>query len=34
MYETGPARICADLLEMEIDKKNQMRIDVNQKYCQ
>jgi hypothetical protein len=35
MFETGPAQICADLLEITIDKKkNQMSMDVNQKYCQ
>jgi hypothetical protein len=34
-FETGPAQICADLLEIRIDKKkNQMTMDVNQKYCQ
>jgi hypothetical protein len=34
IFETGPAQICADLLEIRIDKKNQMSMDVNQKYCQ
>jgi hypothetical protein len=34
-FETGPAQICADLLEIRIDKKkNEMSINVNQKYCQ
>jgi hypothetical protein len=33
-FETGPAQICADLLEIRIDKTNQMSMDVNQKYCQ
>jgi hypothetical protein len=27
-------KFCADLLEIRIDKKNQMSMDVNQKYCQ
>jgi hypothetical protein len=34
IFETGPAQICADLLEIRLDKKNQMSMDVNQKYCQ
>jgi hypothetical protein len=34
IFETGPAQICADLLEIGIDKKNQMSMDFNQKYCQ
>jgi hypothetical protein len=34
IFETGPAQICADLLEIRIDKKKQMSMDVNQKYCQ
>jgi hypothetical protein len=34
MFETGPAQICADLLEIRIAKENQMSIGVNQKYCQ
>jgi hypothetical protein len=29
--KTGPAQICPDLLEIRIDKKNQMSMDVNQK---
>jgi hypothetical protein len=29
IFETGPAQICADLLEIRIDKKKS-----NQKYCQ
>jgi hypothetical protein len=33
IFETGPAQICADLLEIRLDKKNQMSMDVNQKYC-
>jgi hypothetical protein len=33
-FISGPAQICADLLEIRIDKKNQMSMDVNQKYCQ
>jgi hypothetical protein len=31
IFETGPAQICADLLEIRIDKKSQMSMDVNQK---
>jgi hypothetical protein len=34
IFETGPAQICADLLEIRIAKENQMSIGVNQKYCQ
>jgi hypothetical protein len=35
IFGTGAAQICADLLEIRIDKKkNQMSMDVNQKYCQ
>jgi hypothetical protein len=34
IFETGPAQICVDLLEIRIDKKNQMSMAVNQKYCQ
>jgi hypothetical protein len=34
IFEIGPAQICADLLEIRIDKKNQMSMNVNQKYCQ
>jgi hypothetical protein len=34
IVEPGSAQICADLLEIRIDKKNQMSMDVNQKYCQ
>jgi hypothetical protein len=33
IFETGPASVCADLLEIRIDKKNQMSTDVNKKYC-
>jgi hypothetical protein len=33
-FETGAAQICADLLEIRIDKKNQMNMVLNQKYCQ
>jgi hypothetical protein len=33
IFETGPAQICADLLEIR-QKKIQMSMDVNQKYCQ
>jgi hypothetical protein len=33
IFETGPAQICADLLEIRIDKKK-LSMDVNQKYCQ
>jgi hypothetical protein len=34
IFQTGPAQICADLLEIGIDKNNQMSMDVNQRYCQ
>jgi hypothetical protein len=35
IFETGPAQICADLLEIGIDKKKyQMSMAVNQNYCQ
>jgi hypothetical protein len=34
IVEPGSAQICADLLEIRIDKKSQMSMDVNQKYCQ
>jgi hypothetical protein len=34
IFKTGPAQICADLLEVRINKKkNQMSMDDNQKYC-
>jgi hypothetical protein len=32
--EISSAQICADLLELRIDKKKQMRLDVNKIYCQ
>jgi hypothetical protein len=34
MFETSPAQMCADLLEIRMAKKNQISMDVNQKYCQ
>jgi hypothetical protein len=34
IFETYPAQICTDLLEIRIDKKNQISLEVNQKYCQ
>jgi hypothetical protein len=35
IFKTGPGQICADLLEVRINKKkNQMSMDDNQKYCQ
>jgi hypothetical protein len=34
MFETSPTQICAYLLEIRINKKNQMSMDVNKKYCQ
>jgi hypothetical protein len=33
IFEFGPAQFYADLLEIKVDKKNQMSMDVNQKYC-